>query len=64
MAYRSGRRDEWRKTKCVQSETFVVIGYEKNEGALASVRIAENRGGLLRPVGSVGTGFVGQARES
>ena len=45
--YRSGRRDEWRKTKCVQSDTFFVIGYETTDGGLASIRLAEEGGGVL-----------------
>lgn len=62
--YRSGRRDEWRKIKCVQSGTFLVIGYEKTGGALASVRLAEESDGKLRPVGGVGTGFsIASARD-
>ena len=55
--YRSGRRDEWRKTKCVQSDTFVVIGYETTAGMLASIRLAEETGGHLRPAGGVGSGL-------
>jgi bifunctional non-homologous end joining protein LigD len=54
--YRSGRRDEWRKTKCVQSDTFFVIGYEKTAGTLASIRLAHVD--TLISVGGVGTGFT------
>ena len=62
--YVSGRRDEWRKTKCVLSDTFVVIGYELTDGRLGSVRLAEEREGVLHPTGGVGTGFtVASARE-
>ena len=56
--YRSSRRDEWRKTKCVLSDTFVVIGYETTDGGLGSIRLAEERGGVLYPAGGVGTGFT------
>ena len=62
--YRSGRRDEWRKTKCVHSDTFVVIGYETTDGGLGSIRLAEERDGVLHAAGGVGTGFtVASARE-
>ena len=62
--YRSGRRDEWRKTKCVQSDTFVVIGYETTAGMLASIRLAEETEGHLRPAGGVGSGLsVASARD-
>jgi bifunctional non-homologous end joining protein LigD len=55
--YRSGRRDEWRKTKCVQSDTFYVIGYETNASGLANILVAAGEPGALKPVGGVGTGF-------
>ncbi len=55
--YRSGRRDEWRKTKCIQSDTFVVIGYETTVGRLASIRLAVEESGTLKAAGGVGTGF-------
>jgi bifunctional non-homologous end joining protein LigD len=58
--YRSGRGGEWRKIKCVQSETFVIIGYEPSTsvpGAIASLLLAARKGDDLVYVGSVGTGF-------
>lgn len=62
-AYRSGRRDEWRKTKCTRSDTFVVVGYEKSAGSLASIYVAEETATGLHAAGSVGTGFsVASAR--
>ena len=62
--YRSGRRDEWRKTKCVQSDTFVVIGYEKTGGALASVRLAEDRDGSFGRLAALAPALVLRARET
>ena len=56
--YRSGRRDEWRKTKCVMSDTFFVVGYEKTDGALASLRLAFYESGTLRSAGGVGSGLT------
>lgn len=65
--YRSGRRGDWLKIKCVQSDSFVVIGYEpssKVRGAIASLLLAARQGDDLKYVGSVGTGFKGdQVRE-
>ena len=60
--YRSGRRLEWLKTKCVHSDTFVVIGYQPTSGAvrgaLANLKIATFDGTRLRYAGAVGTGFT------
>ena len=43
-AYQSGRSRDWLKTKCVQSEAFVIIGYQPGSGAvrtpLANIKIA------------------------
>ncbi|MEF2552975.1 non-homologous end-joining DNA ligase [Aurantimonas sp. A2-1-M11] len=65
--YRSGRRGDWLKIKCIQSDSFVVIGYElssKVRGAIASLLLAAREGNDLKYVGSVGTGFKGdQVRE-
>ena len=59
--YRSGRRIEWLKTKCVQSDTFVIIGFQPGSGAvrtpLANIKVASFDGQRLRYAGSVGTGF-------
>lgn len=58
--YRSGRGGEWLKIKCVQSEGFVVIGYEPSTAALGGigkVLLAARKGEDLVYVGGVGTGF-------
>jgi bifunctional non-homologous end joining protein LigD len=58
--YKPGRGGEWRKIKCVQSDTFVIVGYEPSTavpGAIASLLLAARTGGGLSYVGSVGTGF-------
>jgi bifunctional non-homologous end joining protein LigD len=58
--YRSGRTGDWLKIKCVQSESFVVVGYEPSTtmpGAIASLLLAARKGNSLVYVGSVGTGF-------
>jgi bifunctional non-homologous end joining protein LigD len=61
--YRPGRLGDWLKIKCIQSESFVVIGYEPStamRGAIASLLLAARRGDKLVFVGSVGTGFKDQ----
>ena len=57
--YRSGRREEWVKTKCVQSDEFIVIGYEPGNsyGGLGSLLLATAEHGKLVYAGGVGTGF-------
>lgn len=59
--YRSGRRMEWLKTKCVETGEFVIIGYQPASGAapasLANIKIATFDGARLRYAGVVGTGF-------
>ena len=58
--YRSGRYGDWVKVKCVQSDTFAIIGYEPSTalpGAVASLLLAAEVQGGYRYVGNVGTGF-------
>jgi bifunctional non-homologous end joining protein LigD len=58
--YRSGRGGEWLKIKCIQSETFVIIGYEPSPvalGGLGRLLLAARKGDSLAYVGGVGTGF-------
>jgi bifunctional non-homologous end joining protein LigD len=54
-----GRTGTWRKIKCVQSDTFQIVGYEPSSspGLLASLLLAQENNGKLRYTGSVGTGF-------
>jgi bifunctional non-homologous end joining protein LigD len=65
--YRAGRNGDWLKIKCVQSDSFVVVGYEPSTampGAIARLLLAARKGDTLVYVGSVGTGFKrAQARE-
>jgi len=59
--YRSGRGGEWLKIKCVQSDTFLIIGYEPSTAALGGVGrllLAAHGNYGLTYVGSVGTGFT------
>jgi bifunctional non-homologous end joining protein LigD len=58
--YRSGRRDEWVKIKCVKLGTFTVVGYQppaSARGAVGSLHVAVEEHGRLRYAGAVGTGF-------
>ncbi|MBY3211898.1 non-homologous end-joining DNA ligase [Rhizobium laguerreae] len=58
--YRSGRTGDWLKIKCVQSDSFFVVGYEKStaaRGQIGSLLLGARKGDDLVYVGSVGTGF-------
>ena len=58
--YRSGRTGDWVKIKCVDSEAFMVVGYEQSAASptgFASLALAAYRGDKLIHVGNVGTGF-------
>lgn len=59
--YRSGRGGDWQKIKCVQSESFAIIGYEPSTialGGIGRLLLAARQGGHLAYVGGVGTGFT------
>ncbi|MBY4608996.1 non-homologous end-joining DNA ligase [Rhizobium sp. 9T] len=58
--YRGGRGGEWQKIKCIQSDGFAIIGYEKSTasfGGIGRLLLAARKGGQLVYVGGVGTGF-------
>jgi bifunctional non-homologous end joining protein LigD len=58
--YRSGRTGDWLKIKCVQTESFMIVGYEQStsaRGGIGSLLLAGRRGLDWIYVGSVGTGF-------
>lgn len=58
--YRSGRTGDWIKCKCIQSDAFMIVGYEPssaNPEAFASLLLAAYKSGEFVYVGSVGTGF-------
>lgn len=59
-SYRSGRLGDWLKVKCIQSESFMIVGYEHSmsaRGGIGSLMLAARKGNDLIYVGSVGTGF-------
>jgi len=57
--YLAGRAKSWVKTKCVQRDDFVVIGYEPAPGgAVNKLRVARrDETGKLRYAGGVGSGL-------
>jgi bifunctional non-homologous end joining protein LigD len=59
--YRSGRTGDWLKVKCVQSDSFLIVGYEQSAAALGGIGrllLAARKGDGLVYVGGVGTGFT------
>jgi bifunctional non-homologous end joining protein LigD len=58
LPYRSGRTSEWLKVKCVQSDDFLIVGYQPDgRGGIANLKLAREEGGVLSYAGAVGTGF-------
>lgn len=58
--YRTGRLGDWLKIKCVQSDSFFVVGYKVSmaaRGHIGALLLAARKGDELVYVGSVGTGF-------
>ncbi|NEJ73763.1 ATP-dependent DNA ligase [Rhizobium phaseoli] len=58
--YRGGRIGDWLKIKCVQSDGFLIVGYEKSTasfGGIGRLLLAARKGNELVYVGGVGTGF-------
>ncbi|UFW80051.1 non-homologous end-joining DNA ligase [Rhizobium sp. SU303] len=58
--YRPGRGGDWIKIKCVQSDSFIIVGHEISmaaRGHIGSLLLAARKGDDLVYVGSVGTGF-------
>ena len=59
--YRSGRGTDWLKVKCIDSEGFLILGYEPSpvaRGGLGRLLLACRTGDDLAYAGSVGTGFT------
>jgi bifunctional non-homologous end joining protein LigD len=58
--YTEGRGRDWVKTKCVQRQEFVVVGYTDPGGSrtgLGALLLGVREGKRLRYAGKVGTGF-------
>jgi len=57
--YRSGPSTTWLKIKCTQAGTFVVTGYDpEGRSGVRSLELAEQKGKVLTPAGSVGSGLT------
>jgi bifunctional non-homologous end joining protein LigD len=58
--YRSGRNGDWLKIKCIQSESFMIVGYELSAAARGGIGslllLAGKRGNDWVYAGAVGTG--------
>jgi bifunctional non-homologous end joining protein LigD len=64
-AYRAGRHPDWTKTRCTGSDTFVVGGWRRRSGELASLLLGRREpDGTLRYVGGVGTGMSERERRA
>ncbi|WP_346657233.1 non-homologous end-joining DNA ligase [Rhizobium herbae] len=61
--YRSGKRPEWLKIKCVRRDHFAIVGFEPSTvpGAIGRLLLAARQGSSLVYVGGVGTGFTQQS---
>jgi bifunctional non-homologous end joining protein LigD len=59
--YVGARTDAWVKTKCIQRQEFVIVGWTPSDKArgFRSLLLAVNESGKLRFAGKVGTGFDG-----
>ncbi|ARO24720.1 ATP-dependent DNA ligase protein [Rhizobium sp. TAL182] len=58
--YRGGRYGDWLKIKCIQSDGFAIVGYQRSNAAFGNIGallLAARKGDELVYVGSVGTGF-------
>jgi bifunctional non-homologous end joining protein LigD len=61
LPYQPGRRDSWRKIKCLKRDVFVVGGFTDQEGmqdGLGALLIGRYEGKRLVYCGRVGTGFT------
>ncbi|WP_114948244.1 DNA ligase D [Microvirga calopogonii] len=61
--YRSGRGDDWVKSKCTQRRELVIAGYlpsSASKKAVGSLVMGVYEAGKLIPVGRVGTGFTSE----
>ncbi|WP_297800746.1 DNA ligase D [uncultured Brevundimonas sp.] len=55
--YRSGRSEDWLKSKCRQGQEVVIAGWATTGDAFRSLIAAVYREGQLEHVGRIGTGF-------
>jgi bifunctional non-homologous end joining protein LigD len=65
--YRSGRHDDWLKSKCVQVDEFVILGYLKSKAApnaVGALVVGYYDKKRLVYAGRVGTGYTNKAASS
>ena len=65
--YRSGRGNDWVKSKCTQRQELVIAGYlpsSTSKKAVGSMVMGVYSAGKLIPVGRVGTGFTAEMATS
>jgi bifunctional non-homologous end joining protein LigD len=66
LPYRSGRGDHWLKSKCIDRQEFVILGYVPSSAdsrAVGALGLGYYEAGRLHYAGRVGTGWSGdQAR--
>jgi bifunctional non-homologous end joining protein LigD len=55
--YRSGRGDDWTKSKCRAGHEVVIGGWSEENGRFRSLLVGVHRGDHLVYIGRVGTGF-------
>jgi bifunctional non-homologous end joining protein LigD len=55
--YRSGRTDDWQKSKCRAGHEVVIGGWTGEKGQLRSLLVGAHRDGHFVYIGKVGTGF-------
>ncbi len=61
LPYQPGRRDSWRKIKCLRRDLFVIGGFTRQEGhpeELGALLVGRYQGKKLVYCGRVGTGFT------
>ena len=58
--YRGARTQAWLKTKCIQRQEFVIVGWTKSDKSrgFRSLLLGVHEHGKLRYAGKVGTGFT------
>jgi len=55
--YRSGRNENWLKSKCGERETFLIGGWRETTGGLQSISLGALRDGKLAYVGKAKSGY-------
>lgn len=58
--YRAGRGGDWIKVKCIQSESFFIVGWQPSSsaiGGIGALLLGAYKGDEIVYVGSVGTGL-------